>query len=91
MPTVRQMTIADIEAVYALECRSFSVPWSVDSLKKEIANNLAYYVVLEENQGIVGYGGLWGVLGEGEVTNIAVHTAYRGRGYGHLIMNALIA
>lgn len=91
MPTVRQMTIADIEAVYALECRSFSVPWSVDSLKKEIANNLAYYVVLEENQGIVGYGGLWGVLGEGEVTNIAVDTAYRGRGYGHLIMNALIA
>ena len=91
MPTVRQMTIADVEAVYALECRSFSVPWSVDSLKKEIANNLAYYVVLEENQGIVGYGGLWGVLGEGEVTNIAVDTAYRGRGYGHLIMNALIA
>lgn len=90
MATVRNMTLADLEAVYDLECRSFSVPWSLDSLKKEIENQLAYYVVVEAGDKIVGYGGLWGILGEGEVTNIAVDGTYRGQGYGQLIMESLL-
>lgn len=90
MWAVRVMTMADIEAVYALECNCFSVPWSKDSLEKEIANKLAYYVVLEEHEKIIGYGGLWGILGEGEITNIAVDTAYRGKGYGSVIVRELI-
>lgn len=90
MATVRTMTMADIEAIYDLECRSFSMPWSLESLKKEIENQLAYYVVVEEESNIVGYGGLWGILGEGEVTNIAVDTDYRGKGYGQLIMDGLL-
>ncbi|WP_054743493.1 ribosomal protein S18-alanine N-acetyltransferase [Cellulosilyticum ruminicola] len=90
MAIVRTMTKADIEAVYDLECRSFSVPWSLDSLKKEIENKLAYYVVVEEDGAVAGYGGLWGVLGEGEVINIAVAIDYRGKGYGQLIMESLL-
>lgn len=85
------MTKEDIDAVYDLECRSFSIPWSLDSLKKEIENQLAYYIVLEEAQNIVGYGGLWGILGEGEITNIAVDGNYRGRGYGQMIVQSLLA
>lgn len=91
MAIVRNMTLADLEAVYDLECRSFSMPWSLDSLKKEIENQLAYYVVVEAGGNIVGYGGLWGILGEGEVTNIAVDSTYRGQGYGQLIMESLLA
>ncbi len=90
MVVVREMTLEDIDSVYDLECRSFSVPWSADSLKKEIENKLAYYIVLEDEQNIIGYGGLWGILGEGEITNIAVDENYRGKGYGHLIMETLI-
>lgn len=91
MVAVRKMTLEDIEGVYDLECRSFSVPWSLDSLKKEIENQLAYYIVLELEQKIIGYGGLWGILGEGEITNIAVDSDYRGNGYGDLIVKSLIA
>nr|WP_302596943.1 ribosomal protein S18-alanine N-acetyltransferase [uncultured Cellulosilyticum sp.] len=90
MVTVRRMTQEDIEGVYDLECRSFSIPWSLDSLKKEIENQLAYYIVLECEEKIIGYGGLWGILGEGEITNIAVDSDYRGKGYGHLIVKSLV-
>ncbi len=39
---------------------------------------------------IIGYGGVWLVVDEAHVTTIAVAPAYRGRGVGELLLNALI-
>lgn len=87
---LRPMTLADTHKVYEIECESFSVPWSLESLKEEMNNTLAYYVVAEINREVVGYGGIWGVLGEGEITNIAVDRCFRGKGIGEEILNELL-
>jgi len=40
---------------------------------------------------VVGYAGLWIVLDEAHITNVAVHPDYRGAGYGRALMVELIS
>ena len=39
---------------------------------------------------VVGYGGLWHIAGEGHISTIASHVSYRGRGYGEILLAAMI-
>lgn len=87
---IRQMSTKDIESVYQLSVDSFSEPWSLESIKQEIDNPVASYFVAEKQGIIVGYIGLWHVLDEGEVINVAVDTSQRRQGIGVLLMNQLI-
>lgn len=89
MLTIRKMQKEDLEAVYALECACFSVPWSFESLSKEMDQPLATYVVAMENDQCIGYGGMWRILDEGEITNIAVDERFRGKGIGSQILEKL--
>lgn len=86
---VRQMTSEDVEAVYALSEACFSEHWSLESIQKEISNPVASYFVAEIDEEIVGYGGLWHVLDEGDIINIAVNSQYRRRGIGQAILKRL--
>ena len=77
----REMTLPDIEQVYAIECSCFTQPWSVESLIGELVrNDAAYYVVAEDDGKIVGYAGIWVLFDEAHMTNIAVIPEYRRRG-----------
>ena len=65
---IRPMVMEDIDRVYEIECDSFSIPWSKESLSQEMENPLAFYSVALVDEKIVAYGGLWAVMGEGEIT-----------------------
>ncbi len=39
---------------------------------------------------IVGYGGLWYIAGEGHISTIATHPDQRGRGYGEILLAAML-
>lgn len=39
---------------------------------------------------ILGYGGLWHIADEGHISTIATHPAHRGRGYGEIVLAAMI-
>jgi [ribosomal protein S18]-alanine N-acetyltransferase len=39
---------------------------------------------------VVGYGGLWKIGEEAHISTIASHPAYRGRGYGEVVLNAML-
>ena len=52
---------------------------------------MAHYFVLTEGGKIAGYGGMWVVLDEAHVTNIAVLPEYRRRGYARRLMLQLMA
>ena len=55
-----------------MEQDSFSIPWSLQAVQRELESERALYYVLEQEDGtIVGYAGLWQVLDEGQITNIA--------------------
>lgn len=73
-----------------LDKRCFAVPWSEKSFAEEAENPLAVYFVAENEGDIVGYGGVWCVLGEGQITNIAVLPEYRGNGIASRILERII-
>lgn len=80
-----------IDKVFDIEQNSFNTPWSKDSFKKEInENSLAHYIVAENNNNIVGYGGMWVIVDEGHITNIAVHPDFRHKGIGKTIVSSLV-
>ena len=85
------MTLEDVDAVHAIEAASFPVPWSREAFEKEVTENkCARYLVLKEDGVCVAYAGMWLILDEGHVMNIAVRQDRRGLGYGEAVTRALI-
>lgn len=89
--TIRNMTQEDVAQVAEIEKQIFSVPWSEKSFQDACCEKNNIYVVacIEETGVIAGYGGMWTVFGEGNITNMAVASEYRGKGYGKMIMQYL--
>lgn len=87
---IRHMTKDDIDAVYKVEEDCFVDPWSKDSIRKELKNDLARYLVAEINNQIVGYVGVWFVVDEGHITNVAVHSNYRGKKIGDKLVSEMV-
>lgn len=87
---IRQMKEEDMDQVYAIESSSFSRPWSRESFLQSLSNPRNLYLVAEEGGNILGYCGLWGIVGEGEITNVAVDKRYRNQGIGEAILGELI-
>lgn len=88
---IRPMTPQDIDSVLLVEQQSFSQPWSRRAFEAEMEDNsLARYLVLEDAEKIIGYAGLWLILDEAHITNIAVLPAYQGQGLGERLMTSLI-
>ena len=86
------MELSDIEDILVVEKLSFSIPWSRDSFEKEIVdNNLAIYLVAKVNEKAVGYIGMWKVLNEGHITNVAVHPEFRHQGIGDQLVSELLS
>lgn len=82
-----ESNIDDVKSIFDL---SFSHPWSIDALKKEMTNSNAYYTVLKLGANVVGFGGIWVIFDEATVINIAVHPNFRGHGFGDIILDNLI-
>ena len=89
--TTRRMRLEDVDRVYAIEVASFHTPWSRDSFVAEMTTNAcARYTVAEEDGQVIAYAGAWCAFEEGHITNIAVDPAYRGRGAGRAVCEALM-
>lgn len=87
----RKMTLEDLDAVYEIEVLSFTLPWTKDAFYHEmVTNEHAYYVIAETAEGVVGYCGMWLVMDEAHVTNIAIHPDQRGKKLGGGLMQAAI-
>lgn len=80
-----------IKDVYNLSKLCFKTPWSLDSLTLEFTGNSysRYFLAVVDND-IVAFGGMWIIIDEAHVTNIAVHPDYRGLGIGDLILKEMI-
>jgi ribosomal-protein-alanine N-acetyltransferase len=88
----RNMKEEDIDQILEVEHASFTTPWSREAFYNEIYNNkFAVYIVLEENNKIIGYCGTWVVIDEAHITNVAVLPEYRGRKLGEALMRKLMS
>ncbi|MBD2847153.1 ribosomal protein S18-alanine N-acetyltransferase [Paenibacillus sp. IB182496] len=86
----RAMELRDIPAICRIERESFSSPWSADAFRQELTgNHFARYTVMVRGGEIIGYGGMWTIMDEAHVTNIAVRGDWRGRGLGSRLLGEL--
>ena len=85
------MAEAHLDQVYAIECESFAIPWPKEDIRREIDDNPhAYYLVALDGGEVLGYAGMWQVVNEGHITNIAVKAERRRQGVGRLLLQGLI-
>lgn len=87
---IRRMTMADVDAVAAVEAATFPTPWSRDAFQSEMKNVAARYLVAEKDGKVIGYAGAWIILDESHITNIAVLEAERGQGIGRKLTHGLM-
>ena len=89
--TVSKMDETTLSAVALLEEMCFSAPWSEKSLRDELSNeNATWLVALTDDGTVAGYGGIHTFLDEGEIMNIAVHPTFRRQGIAEQIMSKLL-
>ena len=84
------MTVERMDGVLPVEEATFSIPWTRKDFEREMTeNNLAIYYVAVADGKIVGYAGMWHVITEGHITNVAVLEDYRKQGIGDALMAQL--
>lgn len=90
MLLIEPMQVEDVEEVLAIERASFAAPWSrLAFLSELLENERAVYLVAREEGAVIGYVGMWRILDEGHITNLAVHPDARRRGVGRRLLEAL--
>ncbi|MBO4902351.1 MAG: ribosomal protein S18-alanine N-acetyltransferase [Lachnospiraceae bacterium] len=87
---LRPMTEEDLPAVSQIEEETFSMPWKPDDFREMIKRDNMTYMVAELDGEIIGGSGMRNILGDGEITNVAIREKYRGRGYGKALLQALL-
>lgn len=87
---VRSFAAKDAEAIHAISCECFKLPWSLDAISAELDNEFAMYFIAELGEKVVGFGGMWILLDEADITNIAVSPKFHGRKIGSAILSEMI-
>jgi len=89
--TVRRLTEQDIDPVVAIEEEAFSTPWRHDTFENLVGRPGLELLVMEDRvAGIIGYAVLWCILDQGELANMAVASAFRGRGLGRYLLSRVL-
>ncbi|WP_132748258.1 ribosomal protein S18-alanine N-acetyltransferase [Scopulibacillus darangshiensis] len=85
--SIRPMTFEDIDQVMHVELSSFENPWTREAFENEVKNNrFATYLIAEEGDKIIGYCGVWVIIDEAHITNIAILPDYRGNKIGEKLL-----
>ena len=91
-PVIRQAVLQDAQQMAELDRICFSVPWSLESFVQELSvNERAMYFVAEIDGQIAGYAGLWQIVDEGHITNVAVAPQFRRQKLATAILEAFLA
>jgi len=81
------MEIDDLKKVLEIEKKSFPIPWTYELFFGELTRNrYARYFVLEKDNEVVGYLGLWHKGSSFHITNIAITEKLRRKGYGRKLL-----
>lgn len=90
MIIIEELEEKDVEAVSAIEARTFSMPWSAKDFLQMINDKNALYLTAK-NDGIpIACCGVRNILGDGEITNVVVDEPYRGKGIGSRMLSELL-
>lgn len=84
------MRIEDVEEVASIEKDIFSRPWSANAFKDSLEVPGTIYMVAVKDGYIAGYCGIYTVMNEGNITNVAVKEEYRRLGIAKMLIENII-
>lgn len=88
---IRKAVTSDIDDLVKVEEACFETPWTAESLRHDIEENkLATYIVADLDGDVIGYIGLWAIVDEGHINNVAVIPQYRRMHVATLLLNTMI-
>ncbi|WP_343210412.1 ribosomal protein S18-alanine N-acetyltransferase [Anaerolentibacter hominis] len=87
---VRRMEPGDAGAAAELEAELFALPWSEQGFLDALDRPDTLYLAAIQEEKLAGYCGMWCVLDEAEITNVAVRPSFRRRGIGREMLTELI-
>ena len=90
MIEIVRMNERHVAAVAELERLNFSAPWNENSVRSELTNKLALWLVALDGEEVVGYVGSQTVLQEADMMNIAVADSHRRQGIARRLVEELI-
>ena len=83
---IRPMREGDVDRIAALEVICFRTPWPRNAIAGELKNSAAHYLVCERAGQVIAYAGMWIILDEAHITNVAVDPDFRREGLGRRMM-----
>lgn len=87
---IEKMTVNDLDRILEIETVSYRTPWSRRAFTSELTeNSYAHYFVARNRGRIVGYVGMWVILEESHITNIAVDPQCRRNHVGQRLLEAM--
>lgn len=85
---IRRMDYSDIDTIIALEQELFSSPWDKEAFYYELEKNVfSTILVLENDDEIVGYIGMWLLGDQTQITTLGIKKVFQGNGYAKILMD----
>lgn len=89
MIEIVKMRFEHINCVSKIEELCIDIPWGKGQIEKELENEKATYFCAVTNENVVGYIGVWNIMDEGNITNIAVHPDFQRKGIGYALLEEM--
>lgn len=88
---VKVEDLRDFNEIMEIEEKAFAYPYPIDLFIFDFEHHpySEYYKLMLDDQ-IIGYCGLWIIFEDVQITTIAVHPDYQGKGYGDKMMEFII-
>jgi len=85
------MTEAHLPEVMRIEREVNLFGWSEEAFRSDLRNPAALYLVLKVDGKLVAYAGMWLIIDEAHITNVAVKPEYRRRNFAKRLIHRLLS
>ncbi len=91
MYKILPVTVEYAPMLAQIEARCFPMPWTQKQLEDDILSPSTVYYAAVCDGNICGYAGMWRVMDEGSITNIAVLEEHRRNGIASALLKQLLS
>lgn len=90
--SLRALTASDSQAVWNMELRCFTDPWSADAVRETLSDeNVSAIGAYDESGNLIGFGMVYVAADEADLADIAVSPARRRSGIGRALLKGLVS